>query len=384
MDVGVLDRAIGLLEEANAALSAAVISSSDAGRLLARYARVEKLAGYGTAALSARVGDASALARVSGTSVPQARRVMETGRVVAGSPVLAEAMCSGAVSMAQAGEIARTAAVVPEAVEGLVATAREGSFQVLSDQARAARLAVEDRAGLADRQQQARRLRHWVGELGMVHVDAVLEPHVGARLVSRLEDEAGRLARAAGKQEPLERYLADALGSVVSGDGAKRLGRTELVVLVSSEITRRGWTDVREGEHCKVPGIGPIPPQVARRIASDAFLTGLFFDGTDLRHLRRWTRHIPAEIRIALNLGDPPGFDGPKCVDCGRRLNLEVDHRIPVAAGGDTSLPNSGWRCDDCHDDKTAADLADLARQRRHHNRPASPQAAEPQLPLPP
>jgi len=380
--VGVLDRAIRLLEEANAALAAAVISGSDAQRLLSRYVRVERLAGFGTSTLAARVGDAKRLAKQSGVSVGQARRVIDTGRVVAGSAVLSEAMQCGAVSVVQADVIARTAVVAPGAVEELVAVARDESFQVLKDAARRARVAAVDRSTLGERQRAARRLRHWVGELGMVHVDAVLEPHVGARIVSRLEDEAKRLARAAGNREPLERFLADALDRVTSGAGTSR-GKTELVVVVSHEVTRRGWTDVTDGEVCKVPGIGPVAAEVAKEIASDAFLSGVVFDGTDLRQMRRWTRHIPAAVRVALSLGEPPGFDGPKCVDCGRRLNLEVDHLVPVAAGGDTSVSNSGWRCDDCHDDKTATDLADLARDRRRRHNPAVPPHAPP-LPLPP
>jgi len=382
MGIDELRRVVGLLEEANSALAATVTSRAETEQLLAWYARAERLAAFGTAALSARLGDAAKLARVAGTSVGQARRVIDTGRAVAGSAVLTEAMQCGAVSVAQADVIARTAVVAPGAVEELVAVARDESFQVLKDQARAARVAAVDRSTLGERQRAARRLRHWVGELGMVHVDAVLEPHVGARIVSRLEDEAKRLARAAGNREPLERFLADALDRVTSGDGTSR-GKTELVVVVSHEVTRRGWTDVTDGEVCKVPGIGPVAAEVAKEIASDAFLSGVVFDGTDLRQMRRWTRHIPAAVRVALSLGEPPGFDGPKCVDCGRRLNLEVDHLVPVAAGGDTSLPNSGWRCDDCHDDKTATDLADLARDRRRRHNPAVPPHAPP-LPLPP
>ena len=71
---------------------------------------------------------------------------------------------------------------------------------------------------------------------------------------------------------------------------------------------------------CKIPGVGPIHPQVARRIAGDAFLSGVLYDGKDLRQIRRWSRHIPVEVRTALNLGDPPAFDGIACVDCGNRF----------------------------------------------------------------
>jgi hypothetical protein len=92
----------------------------------------------------------------------------------------------------------------------------------------------------------------------------------------------------------------------------KSARRAELVVLVSHEVAKRGWTDVRPNEVCKIPGVGPVSPEVAKRIACDAFLTGVFFDGQDLRHMRRWTRNIPVEVFTALELGEPPEFDGIK------------------------------------------------------------------------
>jgi 5-methylcytosine-specific restriction endonuclease McrA len=90
----------------------------------------------------------------------------------------------------------------------------------------------------------------------------------------------------------------------------------------------------------------------------------VFYDGIDLRHFKRWTRHIPAPVRIALSLGDPPDFDGPRCVDCGNRFRLEFDHLEPYAAGGSTSLTNLGPRCPPCHEKKTAADRSAARRGR--------------------
>ncbi len=85
---------------------------------------------------------------------------------------------------------------------------------------------------------------------------------------------------------------------------------------------------------CKIPGVGPISPSTAKAIASDAFLTGLFYDGTDLRHFRRWTRNIPFEVLLSLQLGEPPEFEGVKCSDCGYRFRNERDHTAPHVAGG--------------------------------------------------
>ena len=81
-------------------------------------------------------------------------------------------------------------------------------------------------------------------------------------------------SKTAGEAEPCERYLADAFAGMLAGAG-KGAGkgaskRPELVVVVSHEVTQRGWSDVREGEVCKIPGVGPVSPEVARTSASKA------------------------------------------------------------------------------------------------------------------
>jgi 5-methylcytosine-specific restriction endonuclease McrA len=107
---------------------------------------------------------------------------------------------------------------------------------------------------------------------------------------------------------------------------------------------------------CKIPGVGPVAPQVAKEIARDAFLTGVFYDGTDLRHLKRWTRAIPVEIAIALELGEPPDFDGVACIDCGNRFRTEFDHVEPHVALGPAAYDNLEPRCWQCHRSKTERD----------------------------
>jgi hypothetical protein len=104
------------------------------------------------------------------------------------------------------------------------------------------------------------------------------------------------------------------------------------------------------------PGVGPISPQVAKDLARDAFLNGVFYDGVDLRHFKRWTKHIPVEVVVALGLGEPLGFDGVRCVDCGNRFRSETDHVEPRGGGGPTSHPNLKARCWSCHKQKTARD----------------------------
>ncbi|MEX0825223.1 MAG: HNH endonuclease signature motif containing protein [Acidimicrobiia bacterium] len=351
-----LAEAVGFLHKANDALNPNRCDDAEARALLAHYAEAKKLASFGEAALAARLADPGHVARVTGTSVRRARETLQTAEQAAKTPALGKAMRAGQISLEQAAEIARTERVAPGSAGALLERARGGApFQVLRDEGRKRRLEVQSFEGLAERQREARFLSHGVTEDGMVRFEGEFEPEVGCRLVNRLEAEARRLARANRHEEPFPRYLADALPNLIAGTGAAK-GHTELVVLVSHGVAERGWRSVQDGEFCKIPGVGPIDPETARRVADDAFLSGMFFDGEDLRHIKRWTRHIPAAVKVALNLGDPPEFDGPRCDDCGNRHGLEWDHDDPKANGGETSLENLKPRYRKCHQKKTARD----------------------------
>jgi len=356
-----LDRAIELLEKANANLEPELLSAPDARELLGLYSRVEKLGAFGKVALARKVDDAAEIARIAGISVGKAKETVSTGRVLESAAPLNEAMRCGEISFDQAAEIARAEGSAPGASRELLATASEQSFRVLKDKARRIKLEAEQHHDLASRQHAARSARAYSDALGMIHIHLALEPHIGTPIVARAEAEAARLARAARGQDTLEdfeRHTADAYAKALSRPGStkSRSRRPELVVLVSHEVAKRGWTEVRKGEVCKIPGIGPVSPQVAREIADDAFLNGVFFDGKDLRQFARWTRHIPVEVAVALELGPAPSFDGVACVDCGNRFRTEFDHMQPRNAKGPTSNGNLRPRCWKCHRAKTASD----------------------------
>jgi hypothetical protein len=289
----------------------------------------------------------------------EARATIETGKVLADAPELEEALRHGDVSLPQASEIAKAESSAPGAAKELLRTARDQSFHVLKEKTRKVKLEAEQHRGLAERQREARSARSYSDDLGMVNVHLRLEPRVGTPIVVRAEADAERLGRAAkaeGREEPFERHLADAYAGLLSGSGKGRARRPELVLLVSHGVAKRGWNDVREGEVCKIPGVGPVAPTVAKEIAGDAFLNGVFFDGKDLRQFKRWSKHIPIEVAIALELGDPPEFDGVACIDCGNRFRPEIDHIEPRAARGATSRPNLTPRCWGCHREKTERD----------------------------
>lgn len=354
MEVDRVEAALGVLEVEIRALESDLLDRGSATRLMGLFARVERVGAAGTALLARRVGDAGLVARTTGTSVGKARTVLDLSERIRDTPVLDEAVRSASVSLDQATEIAKAETAAPGSAAELVEVAEHESFHVLRERARA-RVLDDERVGIGARQHRERRASHRITDLGMIHIEADLEPHIGVPIVNRLEARARRL-HAANRDEPWSAHLADALVETLGGSGTRGSSKPELVILVSHDVVERGWTGVEEGELCSIPGVGPVDPAVAKRIAQDAFLTGLFFDGTDLRHMRRWTRKIPVEIRLALSLGDPPKFTGPRCVDCGNRWGLEYDHVKPHGVGGPTSLDNLKPRCGTCHTRKTAAD----------------------------
>ena len=359
MECSAVDEAIELLEKANSGLAPELLTRDAARRLLDDYTRARRLADFGIAQLARKLDDPGEIARTTGTSMGKAKETVTTGKVLGESHDLSAALKAGEISLDQAARIAVAEEAVPGSARDLIEVAKKGSFTVLTDAARRVKLDADQHHDLGARRRAARFARSHPDDLGMIHINLALEPHIGTPIVNRAEAEASRLYRKANKDgtpEPFERHLADAYAALLAGAGTGKSRRPELVVLVSHGVVKRGWKDVKEGEVCKIPGIAPVSPGVARDIGRDAFLTGVFFDGTDLRHMKRWSRTPPVEVLLALELGEPPAFDGIKCTDCGNRFRTENDHVEPHVARGPASTGNLKPRCRPCHRAKTERD----------------------------
>ena len=68
-------------------------------------------------------------------------------------------------------------------------------------------------------------------------------------------------------------------------------------------------------ELCHVVGGGPVPVEVVRAAAVDAFVKVVVRDGTKVDTIVHYGRHIPALLRTVLELGDPERLDGAVCVE---------------------------------------------------------------------
>jgi hypothetical protein len=176
--------------------------------------------------------------------------------------------------------------------------------------------------------------------------------------VARAEAEAARLgrrAKAQQRQEPFERHLADAYAVLLSGSGKGRARRLELVVLVSHEVVKRGWTDVRDGEVCKILGVGPVSPEVAKEIAQDAFLSGVFPTARTCTTSRGGEEH-PDRGRHRARIRRATRIRRGLLHCCRNRFKTEFDHVTPHVARGPSSKPNLKPRCWRCNRAKTRRD----------------------------
>ena len=161
--------------------------------------------------------------------------------------------------------------------------------------------------------------------------DARLTPDEGARLLAAVDRPrpSGWPPPPAGPgwTEPRKALAADALvgAGVPTGVGqsttrpgpatgrrpAPRPPTATVHVRVDHAALVRGH--VEPGELCEIPGVGPIPVEVARRLAVDSVLNVLVTDGVDVTTVAHSGRTIPAALRRALVERDPecvvPGCD---------------------------------------------------------------------------
>ncbi len=357
-----LQRVADGLRQALSGLEPERLSGPDAARLLELFAEIEKLAAGGRLLTARRVessnvwrrqGHRSAAAHVAeatGSGLGPAITALEAARQLGALPATDEAMRKGRLSEAQVKEIAGAAILQPAAEQELVEAAGKQPLSVLKLRCRRVKATGRDRHNVYETIRRGRYLRHWTDGDGAVRFDARLTPDAGARVVAAVKARTDVLfdeVQAAGGQETRNALAADALVSLAEGDpggragprdgrtGSGRTGPPTMVhVRVDRDALARGH--VEPGEVCEIPGIGPVPVEVARELAADSILSVLVTDGTDVTAVAHVGRTIPASVRRALIERDPV------CVvpGCEVRDRLEIDHVQPLAEGGPTSLAN--------------------------------------------
>jgi len=297
---------------------------------------------------------ASLLADIEGVGLGAARGTLDRAEAASSLPGLQDALRKGELSSAQAAAIADAARRAPEATDELIATARREPLPTLKDRCRKAKAAsaASDPAATARRIHAERHVRHWRDAEGAFCFAGRDLPERGARLVAVLEKAARahfEAAREGDHHEPRAAYLADALFDLATnGDGAgATTTATTLLVRVDLEVLANRRVDA--GQLCEAEGVGSLDYEGVSSLLDDAFVSCVFERAGTIEKVATLGRHIPTALRHALAVRDPV------CVvpHCTVRRGLEIDHVVPFAEGGPTSLENLARLCHRHHYLKT-------------------------------
>jgi uncharacterized protein DUF222/HNH endonuclease len=345
-------REVAALDETKLSASEAteLIEASSQGERFCQAARAVGLkrafrdrpwhgAGYKTAA--------AWLAAKSKKTLSSAITTVNTAWHLEKFPQTREAFVSGEISEIQAAQITEAAVADPGSEQGLLELAARESVTALRERCREVQAAALSDEDAAERIRAGRFLRHRLDPDGAVRLDARLAPDDAAPLVAAIDARTAVLQEQAprsGQREKAEAHAADALCSLAKGEP----GPTPVVhVRVDHTALERGRTV--SGETCSIEGLGPIPVSSARRLSSQGIVKGVLSEGADVTAVSHLGRHIPARVRSALEARDPT------CVvpGCDVRLDLEIDHIVPVSQRGPTRLSNLARLCRHHHFLKT-------------------------------
>jgi hypothetical protein len=375
----VLGESLDAVAHAVDSFDPATVSGADARLLAELFARGEKLCAAGKMLAAKRVADCSTwtgggarspeewLAGLSGSSVGSASAALDTADRLAEQPALTEALKTGGVSMAQAGEISQAAKAAaesdPEAERRLVGATRAGaSMRSLKEQCRRVANASSSREDDEARRQRLRRQRYfrtWVDSDGSGQGRFSMAPGDYARFVALFKpfhDDVFDTARTEGRQESYQAYGADALLALAeaahsssapgsaSSPGPVKVPAT-IIALIDLAALRRG--SVGTDETCEIVGVGSVPVSVVEEFLGDAFFAAAIVDGRDIRRVVHLGRHATALQRTALWVRDRA------CVHCGSLHHLEIDHVDEWSATQRTQLDRLAFLCRGCHHLKT-------------------------------
>ena len=213
----------------------AVLSGLDCLAMAERLARAEKACAAARVRFAARAANCGAhgslgfasgeewAARLTGSSVGQARDELALAGKLATCPSTSAALAAGELSLAQAVEIARTEKALPGTEDAMVGLAGTLSLGALRDEGRKRRLAALDPGEAYKRQHRERSFRAWTDAAGMTRFQGALTPDKGVPFLSRLGavcDRLQREARRAGSTESREAHAADALVALLEDDCA--------------------------------------------------------------------------------------------------------------------------------------------------------------------
>jgi len=351
-----------LAREAVAELDPACLDGRDAARLAEAAAEGAKLLDAATALLAQRAADTNAWRRTSHAATPEqwlaaatgssegaARESLVTVQRLGDLPATAEMLRSGELSLQQAAQVAAGATADPGAEQRLLETAkRSGMRELRAERERVVVAAATDELEARRRAKAERHLRTWTQGFAthgsfsgptedVAKILSALEPLTKARF-----DEA----RTAGEREPHDAYRFDSLVTLAEHGTDPTLKPQPHAVRVRVDLPAllRGRTE--PGETCEIPGVGPVPVHHAREVLTHGLLQLVITDGVDVQTVVSNTRHVPAELKIAI--ADRDRTCKIRGCDCDRML--ERHHTVDFVDSQHTTYRELGNLCPKHHD----------------------------------
>jgi len=360
-----LDAVTETLSSIVTSLDADTLLATDAAELVPRFAQLANLCATAKAICAKRAVDARLheragyrdpaawLGSLSGEPTGRARDALSTAGQLGSLPGLNEAVRAGQVSAVQAGIIAGAGELDPGSETELLSIARHGSLRELSEaaeRAKAAARSAEESEARHRRARENRSLRSWTNPDGTAHAHLKTTPDALAELLASLEPvrkEIFNEARASGRHEPMDAYLADALVEVVTGRRGTSGARTVILARIDFDALCRGYLE--PGESSTIDGVGSVPVSVIRQRVAEAGLEVIVTKGVDIHSIVHCTRTINAALVKAL------WFRDPMCVvpGCSASFGLQTDHIDEYHLGGPTRLSNLCRLCTFHHSLKT-------------------------------
>jgi hypothetical protein len=337
--------------------------------------RLRRLAEFDRRRLFERNGHLSAAAWLAtgfNVSWGNAREQLRIARALEHMPKTCEALNAGALSMSTIRVLVMARDADPVAFADaeilLVDAARNHSIADLCRVAAFWRQRVEREQALQrdDALRKRRRLHASVSFMGMVRVDGDLDPETGETLLTALRavlDTESRSRHEEDERNPAQRR-ADALGEICRQwlDRADRPivagERPHVTVTVGADVLRADATAIpgaaasatgRGGmsesaktseveEASELDHVGPVDPELARRLACDASVMRVVLAGpSEPLDVGRRTPVVSPAIRRAVIVRDRhcrfPGCDRPQTW-------CDAHHVVHWADGGPTALGN--------------------------------------------
>jgi hypothetical protein len=346
------------------------IPTARAAALLRGFVELGRLVEAGKVLFAARAAEsthwvdeghasaASWLAEQAQEPMGEAISAIETSRRLRHLPDTADALRAGRLSGAQVKEVARAADKDPSAEAELLELAGRESLKRLKDRSRQVLAETASRQDELARQRaihDKRYLRTFTDHLGGFRLDARLTPERGAQLVAAIQAEADARfeeARRDGTRELPEKYRADALVALVTGEGPvaeengrRSRSRTQTVIRIDAGALQRGH--VAGGEVCEIAGVGRVAVATVEELLPRSFAKVLIHNGIDVLSVTHVGRTITAHMETALAERDltcrVPGCDVSK--------GLEAHHyKGDFAETGVTSLACLALVCARHHD----------------------------------